>query len=104
MKLGTQPLNIQRNPSALIVSVTVFTSPALSLELMTFVLMTSTGEQIVVATNPARNDAVKCVVRLSCSGVYFSRVRLNPSYVASWPTVMSTALDELGQTPLHRLA
>jgi len=29
------------------------------------VLITSTGEQTVVATKPAANDAVKCVRRLS---------------------------------------
>lgn len=103
MKLGTQPLNIQRMPSCLVISVTRLTMLWCAFELITRVLITSTGEQIVVATKPAKKEAVKCVDRPSFRGVYSRSVRLNPSYVANCPTVINTALEEFGHTPFHRL-
>ena len=79
MKLGTHPRNIQLKPSARKVSDKKETTPFLSCALITRVLKTSTGEQIVVATKPAQKEAVKCVVRLSSSGVWAKMTRLKPS-------------------------
>lgn len=105
MKLGTQPRNIQPNPSALYASPNNLTMLCFSVACadMMRVFMTSTGEQIVVATNPAASDAEKCVVRLSVSEVCVRRRRLNTSYDANCDAVMRTARIEFGHTPFHRL-
>ena len=102
MKLGTQPLNIHLNPSVRYISASKRGNPLLSEALMTLVLITSTGEQMVVATKPARNEAVKCVVRLSSNDVCVKRARLKPSYDASCEAVMRTARIEFGQAPRHK--
>lgn len=62
-KLGNQPLNINDGPSVRKAVVNIFIADLVSLplEFMIRVLMTSAGEQIVVATNPASRDAEKCV-------------------------------------------
>ena len=79
MKLGTHPRNIHAKPSARNVSVRKEITPLLPCALMMRVLKTSTGEQIVVATNPAQKEAVKCVVRLSSNDVCARIMRLKLS-------------------------
>jgi hypothetical protein len=79
MNDGTQPLNIQINPSFCVVCLRSVTMLVCSVALMTLVLTTSTGEQIVVATKPAMREAVKCVVRLSFMSVFLRSMLLKMS-------------------------
>lgn len=79
-KLGTQPLKHQVKPSVLKISATKPTTLLFSFMLITRVLITSTGEQIVVATKPLSRLAEKCVVMLSSlMEAYVSRRRLKVS-------------------------
>lgn len=67
-KLGSHPRNKKAGPSFLTESIRTFT--ALSwcwCAFIILVLITSAGEQIVVATKPANKEAVKCVVFLTGS-------------------------------------
>ncbi len=79
MKLGTHPLKIQKNPSLLAASFSVSTIPNFSPADMIRVLITSTGEQTVVATKPAARDDVKCVTRLSDMWNVFRQICLKAS-------------------------
>lgn len=105
MKLGTHPLNIQPSPSALYASPSNLTMLFFSVAWADIirVFMTSTGEQIVVATKPAAKLAEKCVVKLSVREVCARISRLKTSYDANWEAVMRTARMEFGHTPFHRL-
>lgn len=70
--------------------------------LMIRVLITSTGLHTVVATNPARKDAVKWVPTLSLMPTFSMQRRLKMSYEVNWEAVMRIARVELGQTPRKR--
>ena len=59
MNLGTHPLNTHPRPSFLYILASKLTKPSFSFALITLVLITSTGLQMVVATKPAKKLAVK---------------------------------------------
>lgn len=62
MKDGSQPLNINAGPSALTAVVKMLKAPELvPWAFIIRVFTTSAGEHTVVATNPAINEALKCV-------------------------------------------
>lgn len=63
------------------------------------VLITSTGEQIVVATNPAASEEMKCVPMLSGMWKRWIMPCLNVSYEASCDEVINSARALLGQMP-----
>lgn len=83
MKDGSQPLNIQLTPSLRKMVESKCTKPCESCELMTRVLMTSTGEQMVVAMTPLRRLALKCITNPSWNRPVASNTDLAWSYVAS---------------------
>lgn len=66
MKLGTHPRNIQSSPSLRLASRMIFSMDCLDPTLLMILdLITSTGLQTVVVTNPAAKDAQKWVGRVS---------------------------------------
>ena len=69
-KLGTQPLNIQPAPSLAVMVFSMFRTPSFCEALMTRLLITSTGLQMVVATKPAKKLLRKWVDVVSPIGVY----------------------------------
>lgn len=105
MKLGSQPRKTQVTPSFAHISfkslrrLCLDSGPALIIR----VFITSTGLHVVVATNPAMNEAVKWVVRLSDIPPKSMQKRLKMSYVTSWEVVIRTARAEFGRTPRNKL-
>ena len=103
MKLGTQPLKHHNQPSVFCAFASISSKGILPPALITRVLMTSTGEQIVVATNPAHNEDTKCVYMLSLKWKLATNMFLKMSYEASCEAFMRRARDELAPMPRNML-